>query len=335
MDKWESTVYVVVKRAGTLPVYTIRPENRDGPLRTLHRDLLLPCGYLIPETSNEPDKQSQRCRPATRLSPAADVEQFSEEDEDGTCWFSEFPSAEISRFSAVNNVPVQSGPVMSEVQDTPHAEPSEYYFPVETPVTSQDTEPISETAHLNDLPGVVPSPETLALSNDNDNEHLLLDGIPPVELLTERVVSLSDCHDLSSESPPVITNLSDTIGGKGQAETDLVDKPRILEPCDKESENQSQPCSDNQPSSARRSVRNRQQPSRLQYVKPGNPLIAVVQSLFQGLTTAFTDVLSETEHFHSGQSHQAVIAQPLPCNGTCMSLGGEDVAHIIKPVSTY
>ncbi len=39
-DKWESEVYVVVKRAGDLPVYTVRP------LRTLHRDLLLPCGFL-------------------------------------------------------------------------------------------------------------------------------------------------------------------------------------------------------------------------------------------------------------------------------------------------
>ena len=45
-DKWESDIYVVVKRAGELPVYTVKPEHRDGPLRTVHRDLLLPCGFL-------------------------------------------------------------------------------------------------------------------------------------------------------------------------------------------------------------------------------------------------------------------------------------------------
>lgn len=45
-DKWESEVYVVVKRADKLPVYTVHPETRDGPLRTLHRDLLLPCGFF-------------------------------------------------------------------------------------------------------------------------------------------------------------------------------------------------------------------------------------------------------------------------------------------------
>lgn len=45
-DKWEPDVYIVIKKAGDLPVYTVRPEGRDKPLRMLHRDLLLPCGYL-------------------------------------------------------------------------------------------------------------------------------------------------------------------------------------------------------------------------------------------------------------------------------------------------
>lgn len=41
-DKWEPMTYVVVKQA----VFTVRPETKDGPLHTLHRDLLLPCGFL-------------------------------------------------------------------------------------------------------------------------------------------------------------------------------------------------------------------------------------------------------------------------------------------------
>lgn len=44
MDKWKADIYVMIKCAGDLPVYTVRPENKDGPKRTLHRDLLLPCG---------------------------------------------------------------------------------------------------------------------------------------------------------------------------------------------------------------------------------------------------------------------------------------------------
>ena len=36
-DKWESTVHVVVKKAGDLPVYTVKPETGEGPCRTLHQ----------------------------------------------------------------------------------------------------------------------------------------------------------------------------------------------------------------------------------------------------------------------------------------------------------
>ncbi|KAK2896137.1 hypothetical protein Q8A73_015625 [Channa argus] len=36
-DRWESTVYIVQKRAGDLPVYTVCPEGQEGPVRTLHR----------------------------------------------------------------------------------------------------------------------------------------------------------------------------------------------------------------------------------------------------------------------------------------------------------
>lgn len=53
-DKWESTIYVVVKKAENLPVYTLRPENADKPFRTLHRDLLLPCGYLPAASQIQP-----------------------------------------------------------------------------------------------------------------------------------------------------------------------------------------------------------------------------------------------------------------------------------------
>ena len=34
-DRWESTTYIVTKRMGEMPVYTVRPEKEFGPLRTL------------------------------------------------------------------------------------------------------------------------------------------------------------------------------------------------------------------------------------------------------------------------------------------------------------
>lgn len=35
-DKWESTVHLVVKRAGDLPLYTVKPETGEGPWHMLH-----------------------------------------------------------------------------------------------------------------------------------------------------------------------------------------------------------------------------------------------------------------------------------------------------------
>lgn len=57
-DKWEPDVHLVVKRAGDLLVYTVKPEGKDGPLRTLHRDLLLLCGFLPVAESKPPPKQT-------------------------------------------------------------------------------------------------------------------------------------------------------------------------------------------------------------------------------------------------------------------------------------
>ncbi len=68
-EKWESEVYVVVKRAGDWLVYTVRPETRDGPLRTLHRDLLLPCGFLPASEVSSPTLTKPTSKPRTRRRP--------------------------------------------------------------------------------------------------------------------------------------------------------------------------------------------------------------------------------------------------------------------------
>lgn len=48
-DKWESTMYKVLEKMGDLPVYKVQSISGDGPIRTLHRDLLLACGDLSEE----------------------------------------------------------------------------------------------------------------------------------------------------------------------------------------------------------------------------------------------------------------------------------------------
>ncbi|XP_034093366.1 uncharacterized protein LOC117560559 [Gymnodraco acuticeps] len=102
-DKWESEVYVVTKRAGTLPVYTVRPEKKYSPQRTLHRDLLLPCGYL---SAPEIPLPTQIRKPITRsntehLKNHVDID----EDETPIYWYSELPISELSRFTTILDIP--------------------------------------------------------------------------------------------------------------------------------------------------------------------------------------------------------------------------------------
>lgn len=83
-DKWESTVYRVLKQIGNLPVYTVGPEVGDGPPRTLHRDLLLPCGHLS-ETDIEstPERAKPLTRPRTRqTSHHLEQSEYSESEDE-------------------------------------------------------------------------------------------------------------------------------------------------------------------------------------------------------------------------------------------------------------
>jgi len=108
-DKWETDIYVVVKRAGDLPVYTVKPENRQGPIRTLHRDLLLPCGFLPPQEEIDISTLKLVSKPRTRQTtnmehPKAD--DFTEMDDKlSFTWGDDSPCQDIIRFTTVYEYP--------------------------------------------------------------------------------------------------------------------------------------------------------------------------------------------------------------------------------------
>ena len=68
---WEDKLHVVVHRKSPAsPVYQLKPENGTGPIRTLHRNLLFPCGSPL-ESSSTPLQASpgqQELKPSTTLS---------------------------------------------------------------------------------------------------------------------------------------------------------------------------------------------------------------------------------------------------------------------------
>ena len=80
-DKWESVAYRVLEKMGNLPVYKVQSVNGDSPTQTLHRDLLLPCGYLF-EENDEPAEPKPIRRPRTRANPSRDPDEGLDEDSD-------------------------------------------------------------------------------------------------------------------------------------------------------------------------------------------------------------------------------------------------------------
>ena len=134
-DRWESDVHVVVKRAGDLPVYTVRPENKDGPLRTLHRDLLLPCGFLPVSMPDEPVTPKAVRRPRTRRSldienaeEPVDTRYLSDSEEDVVHHDTTRTRVEFETRILSNTGPVQLGERKS-THETPH----NVVVPVELP----------------------------------------------------------------------------------------------------------------------------------------------------------------------------------------------------------
>lgn len=53
MFQCERNTRLVVKSIDDSPVYCVAPVNSDGPNKTLHRDLLLLCGFLAPSIEAE------------------------------------------------------------------------------------------------------------------------------------------------------------------------------------------------------------------------------------------------------------------------------------------
>ena len=85
---WEDKVHVVVRRKRQdSPVYEVRPESGEGRVRTLHRNLLLPCSFLpITDTPViKARRRSQKTReqaPATRSSVENNPSDEDESDEE-------------------------------------------------------------------------------------------------------------------------------------------------------------------------------------------------------------------------------------------------------------
>lgn len=80
---WEKQIYVVVKRKGNdSPVYDVKPELGSGTIRTLHRNLLLPCSCLPLDLPNDSTKPSTKPRQKIRDQVKTNLQISEDFDED-------------------------------------------------------------------------------------------------------------------------------------------------------------------------------------------------------------------------------------------------------------
>lgn len=272
-DKWESLVYVVVSRAGDLPVYTVKPEGKDSPLRTLHRDLLLPCEFLqLPEEVVVLPRT--RKRPPTRRNPSTEVQEQPNSDSDddiplelpyrdplvctNTRFIEVYETEKRLQNDVLSNHVVQDSVDNISTEDLPVlADSSAEYLP-ESERSRIDSIPI-----LNYLP--VDDPEIVE-PEANEN-------VPAVASDT-----------FTNQSIPV-------------EQTERV--------CEHETAKEQ-----NDENFIRKSNRVRQKPKKFTYPELGNPLISIVQSLFQSLSTAVTDSITESSFTDSSKP---VLTQPVSC----------------------
>ena len=257
-DRWESDVYVVLRQSGDVPVYVVRPEMRDGPQRTLHRDLLLPCSFL-PVTPIESETNPKAVkRPRTRQHPKNDCSDGTDEDESQS-------DSEEYHYNGHRNLRVET----LGFDLTPE--------PMEHLTEWSEPEPSKELTASEQDPSVVARafPEDVPVETCDLN----LPGPADYDLI--------DPEESSSTAGQETGNLP---------EKDLDNVHSSTEPAQESKENTSvDDQTDNQTESdcSRRPIGDRKAAKRLTYPELGNPLVTIVQSLFQTLSDVFTDSLEE------------------------------------------
>lgn len=85
-DRWDEEIYIVLSIPNPdIPVYRVQQENKKGPIKTLHRNMLLPYPFtqLVEQESIKPrPESSSRKRPPNKFRSTADT--LSTEIEDST-----------------------------------------------------------------------------------------------------------------------------------------------------------------------------------------------------------------------------------------------------------
>lgn len=282
-DRWEPIIYVVTKQMGDLPVYSVKPEKEEGPLRTLHRDLLLPCGFLPETEKEEPNTKSSSKRPRTRQQTTNQQdEELASDDDTYESWYATttLPEAHERRFVKVYEIPrhslapVPDGHSQGPVKPHPCTEGNGVVDYSNTPTPDETVnlpeEEMEQPTETERETGNLPVKETEILPDQESG------NLPERETEESPVTKTQNLPGnlLDTSLEPVEGNpMEPETTGHIEAEIPVQEKTEADIP-------------------VRRSLRHREPSRRFHYPELGNPLVSVVTSLFQGLTTALTSSLN-------------------------------------------
>ena len=260
-DRWEQKIHVVVRRIRDSPVYVVKPETGEGPQRTLHRDLLLPCGFLpvteIREHSPPADtSKKMKLRDKTTKGTQEDAdcqedESYSDEDE-------LYPSSWVPEI-------ITRGPFLQREGGFSEPQPASRVLNPETP----SFVPQSST-HLPERLTHEIQPETPLVSSESSGS------------VTHPT---SHCrapdHVVIDIPEPDMTHISPV-----KENTDLI----TTDPVVPDTDNVAFENLESEYPSVRRSVRERHPPRKLTYDELGEPLTLAISSFFQALGAAISHV---------------------------------------------
>jgi transposase InsO family protein len=185
-DRWETEIHLVISKMEDAPVYTVQREDGEGPVRTLHRNLLLPIGAL--EVTDEPKETKPvpvpRHRSQRRLSQTTQPPRGEEDDED--------EEQEQSRWT----VKVQMTPKTQLRSEAPE------FVPRTTPRTIDEsvdnTETVSERGEE--------EKDTEAVTNDDDDYD---DDAVLQPSVIDNTDTASECGEAASDDDEVIDDHED------------------------------------------------------------------------------------------------------------------------------
>lgn len=201
--RWDPVVHFVVGRTGDLPLYTVRPERQEGPLRKLHRDVLLPCGFLSSLVEDEVDVAKPQKKQATRQSRDEEDEECPEnyqssDEDDYAPQISEVPAITSEKLIREYNI------IRKPVEVPFNSNPANKISPDIPSVANDDSEMMipSEAEYL---PGT---------ENSTDTQYL-----PEAESSSGYAESVKENLNERNHSPQVEQQALDVTGGKKREKT--------------------------------------------------------------------------------------------------------------------